>query len=651
MKNKSLERSYLIKVLIFFLGLSSVQVSNAQFLWYENETEIAHLEYIESTNGNFHTGITNPDDTGINTNSIVSRFDKNNGTGSEVLFHLKTPITSLSDFSISLKAYINLATSELNDSNASLRIYLSNSSVGEAIFKQNDFSVGQEWQSIVFDFDQLEMSEAVINSGGFDVLRISFAVASNSVDAATYYLDSLYGSIDGSGHVAGWLSGSWGVTFPVFGGERLDSEVAGGYNLIAGAQEVVDNLPVAGHVITNLSYFAHSHYFTLRQNSNVDVVNEIHPALVPSIANEAIIYDVMQKFKNSGKRVILYISTNYLDRAINAGADIESAWISYYTNNFGGDEYAAYRDLIEGFVMQIKDYADGYWLDTTRELYDDGHIEDFVKMIRDTDPGCVISASPNGAYFTDENGNNILVDSDGIDDEDERAYKIVSFEAVNSYQDFTSGHVTPLGQGAPPNSWAYEEFTIPAMVDNPWSEYGDNIVLKHAWFPVRDRWHVSSANLIFGAEDAYRFAKTLKDAHAGVTFATTIDDVNNKGFMMEEEMDIMKAINDRLLSDPVPDYQPYSRPEGAFLVGDILSVNAANEELNELVLFPNVVNQDVKLSKEISSGIIYNLKGQKILEFKSRQKVFDVSMLNKGIYIFKAFTKNGAYHVFKFFKQ
>jgi len=88
----------------------------------------------------------------------------------------------------------------------------------------------------------------------------------------------------------------------VFGGERLDSEVVNNYNYRAGAQEIVDELPTVGHIITNLSYFAHSHYFTLRQNNNVDIANEIHESLVPSLKNEQIILDVLQTFKDTDKK-------------------------------------------------------------------------------------------------------------------------------------------------------------------------------------------------------------------------------------------------------------------------------------------------------------------------------------------------------------
>jgi len=79
---------------------------------------------------------------------------------------------------------------------------------------------------------------------------------------------------------------------------------------------VVSELPAVSHIITNLSYFAHSHFFTLRENTKVAVATEIHQSLVPTQENETIIFEVLQKFKDAGKKVILYISTNYLDGAL-----------------------------------------------------------------------------------------------------------------------------------------------------------------------------------------------------------------------------------------------------------------------------------------------------------------------------------------------
>jgi len=274
-------------------------------------------------------------------------------------------------------------------------------------------------------------------------------------------------------------------------------------------------------------------------------------------------------------------------------------------------------------------------------------------MIRDADPGCAISASPNGAYFTDENGELIKVDSDGINDEDETDYKIVSFEAVNSYQDFTSGHVTPLGQGAPPNSWAYEEFTMPAMVENPWSTFEGNTVLKHAWFPMRDKWHVSSANLIFGIEDGYRFTRTLVDAKAGITFATTINDKGNeKGYISTDEMLIMKEINDRLLSIPMTDYEPYERPEGAHLVGEILSSETITS--SDLKFYPNPVSDMLTITRNSTAPAdikIMSMLGATVFESSWNDtllsKRLNLSHLKSGVYIVNVSNAQNQSHMHK----
>lgn len=355
-----------------------------------------------------------------------------------------------------------------------------------------------------------------------------------------------------------WLEGSWGATFPVFGGERLDTEIAASdFNLVRGAQELVDELPAVGHVISNLSYFAHSHYFTLSKNNNVDIATEIHPSIVPNNDNDEIIFEVLEIFKNSNKKIILYISTNYFDRADDA---VQEKWIAYYTTKFNGDEYAAYENLIRGFIEQVKDYADGYWLDTVNS-----RVGDLVNMIREVDPTAQITAN-SGKKYLEDNGESVYVDTDGVDDDDDTDYKIIIHEPLNALQDFTHGHVTPLGQGAPPNSWAYEEFTIPNMIANPWADYNGSPVIKHAWFPIRERWHVSTVDLVFDTEQAYRFVKRITDAGASITFANTVD--YDTGYMMTDEMNIMKEINDRLIKTPMPDYVPYTRPEGAFLVGE-----------------------------------------------------------------------------------
>ena len=591
----------------FIVFLSFVQISNAQFLWLEDETNTRKIEFTaeEDIPTNLTGNIPNPNTSGINTHTIVSKYNRPEGTSDFLSFNLFNYVTDLTDYSVTLKAYIDIPTDELTSNNSKLRIFFQSSDEGGRVYEQLNFTVGQEWETFTFHFQDVDVPQNVIDVGGYDLMVIGLANGSTEIPATTYYFDEIYGSTDQTAttvdHPAAWLAGSWGATFPVFGGERLDEEIATGHDPIGGVNELVTELPAVGHVITNLSYFAHSHYFTIRDNTNVDVATEIHESLIPSAENQEIMLEVLQTLKDSGKKIILYISTNYLDRASD---ETQAAWTAYYTANFGGDEYLAYKDLVQGFIPAVAEYADGYWFDTTSTLRDDGYLEDFVQMFKDADPGAAMSVSEFGhLHYID--GEAVMVDSDGVDDEDDRDYNVSNFRGNNSYSDFTRGHVSALGGGAPPNSWGYEEFTLPAMVGNPWSIYEKKQVLKHAWFPIRDKWHVSSANLIFGIEDAYRFSKILIDAKAGVTFANTISNNNgvDAGHIKDDEMVIMKAINDRLLSNPIPDYDPYVRPEGAFLVGEIDDILLSTDDFIDptynpfqINLYPNPVVDELTIT-------------------------------------------------------
>lgn len=260
----------------------------------------------------------------------------------------------------------------------------------------------------------------------------------------------------------------------------------------------------------------------------------------------------------------MYISTNYFVRASD---EVKAAWQAYYTNKFSGNEYLAYENLIQGFIERFKDYANGYWLDTTTLINDDGKLQDFIHMIKNTDPTAIVSANQDKNYFN-INDVNILVDSDGLNDLDDTDYRIVLHEPLNAFQDFTNGHVTPISSGAPVNSWAYEEFTLPNMMNEPLINSYGKTTLKHAWFPIRALWHSPRQPLIFDVEQAYRFIKNITDADASITFATTTSQGNTAipGHLMGDEMDIMKEINTRLQMNIPPPPEEYVRPEGASLV-------------------------------------------------------------------------------------
>ncbi|MDW5289709.1 hypothetical protein [Formosa sp. PL04] len=368
-----------------------------------------------------------------------------------------------------------------------------------------------------------------------------------------------------------WLSGSWGVRLIVEGGVELD-KTSESRDWVKGAQEIVDNLPTVSYVFTNFNHRAHGYWFTLRDNPYVDIAKDIHPEFVPSIENEQIILDVIDVLKKGGKKVVLYIATDGPSARSGTAdnAEYKAAWEKYYNTEFNGDEGLAYRTLCKGFVERFKGLVDGYWLDHIHGIA--GELTDFVDMIRDVDPNVLIAS--NGIvnneitsaknFFEDTNGNFLLVESDGIDDRDNRHYKIKSYNTDDPYTDFTSGHPTPLAWGAPPNSWVYEEFTFPEIVNAMASYNPEKHNIKHAWMPMRMKWTSPSADLMFDKEQAYRFVRTLTDSGCAITWGNT----NTNGFITKDEMDIMKDIDRRLQMKPMPDYIPYKRPVGAKLVGE-----------------------------------------------------------------------------------
>lgn len=560
----------------FLISVAFVSMSHSQYLWYENETNTTNIDYKGGKQGHFFTHVENPDSSGLNANVKVSKYIRNTGTEEAYIdFNLYQPIKEAQAYSVSVLSYIDLETADLETGQSSLRVYFQNSNdEAQGIYKEVFFTEGRQWQTFRFDFEAIDFSQEILNNGGYNQIRMAFIQDGIDTSDITYYFDQLEGTTQQSEptNKAEWLAGSWGITFPIYGGPRLDSEINNnGYDYRAGAQEIVDNLPNAGHVMANLGNFAASHEFLLRMNDEIgDVGALIHESCVPSLENEQVILDVLHIFKNSGKKVILYVSISYFSRASD---EAKAAWKDFYTKNYGGDQYAAYKDLIKGYVSRLAPFADAYWLDTGAEIDNEGKMADFIAMIKATDPGALVSANRNKNYFTNVAGTSIMVDTDGLDDDDSTDYKIVLHEPLNSYQDFTNGHVTPLAQGAPPNSWGYDEFTLPNMIAEPWFDYQGMPVLKHAWFPIRERWHVEFFDLVFGLEQAYRFTKSLTDAGASITWAntTTNETLGKAGHMMADEMAIMKEINDRLQMDNPPDFVPYKRPPGALLVGETLS--------------------------------------------------------------------------------
>ena len=356
---------------------------------------------------------------------------------------------------------------------------------------------------------------------------------------------------------AKWMSGAWSVRFPVSGGAELDSLVANGANYEVGLSQI-DSLKTIGYVITNFTRNAHGCYFTLRDNPYIDIAKEIHPDFVPSKANEQIILAAIAAFKKKGLKVILYLAGDGpATRALKGRyPKYTSAWQNYYNTKHNGDEGAAWRLLCKGFAERFKGLVDGYWID--HAAYLPGGVPDFVDMLKGVDSTLAITVNDGKNYFP-----NKTVGSDGTGSAN---YRVIELLPTGTYSDYTTGHPTPLVTGAPPNSWAYEEFTFKEIKDQPWAILDGKYILKHWWSPMRQAWNGQNLPLLFDAEQAYRFVRTVTDAGGAFSWSNTI----KSGMIPQEEF-----VDQRIQQFPKPNYQSYKRPKGAFLKEEI-TTNSKN---------------------------------------------------------------------------
>ncbi|MGJ8743555.1 CBM96 family carbohydrate-binding protein [Polaribacter sp.] len=357
---------------------------------------------------------------------------------------------------------------------------------------------------------------------------------------------------------ASWMSGKWGVRFAIQGGTKLDAAVAAGANYYNGIKQIADTLKTVGYVISNLTNNAHGYHFTLRDHPYIDIANEIHPDFVPSKENEQITLDVLKAIKDSGKKVILYIASDGPSASGGTpnNAEYKAAWEAYYNENFNGEEATAWKHLVKGFVERFNDLGlvDGFWVDHAVAL--PGGPSNFVNMLREVNPDFAITVNYGKKYFDK------TVASNGIDMPTN--HKVVNlWPTGGDYNDFTAGHPTPLATGAAPNSWAYEELTLEETKNAPWVALNDKKILRHFWTPVRQNWTSPNSDnfpVLFDTEQAYRFVRTLTDAGAAHSFANTI----SLGSITQEEFEMFKVIDARMQQAQKPDYEPYTRPIGAY---------------------------------------------------------------------------------------
>lgn len=642
--------------LVIFFHFISVQ---SQYLWYENETNTNNIQLQESSNGTFFTDQINPIATGINNNSTASKFIRNaNVTKGFTFFKLFKSIEIPTLYSVSFKAYIDVSTEDLLTTPNRIRVYLKNTSNNELIQKQLVFTSGREWSNFTFEIDSSDFTQEGLADGGYDQMYIGYGNGQESTTEITYYIDSINGATEYLPPALNpnieWLQGSWGARLYVRAGETLDDYVDNrGYDYVAGAQEIVDSYSTIGHVITNATNNANSHLYTLRNNPNVDEVmgapnSIISEEFVPSIDNEQIIIDVIRVFKEAGKKVILYLNT--LSPAARSSEEGAVAWNAYVDQYFNGNEHLAWTNLCEGYVKRFAELGvDGYWLDAFSSYPgNDIEKEAFIQMFRDVDPNLAISANLNKTYFTDENNEFIYVDSDGVNDEDETSYRVIKLAGNDPHSDFTPGHITPLAQGAPPNSWAYEEFTIADVKESPVSSNGESkLVLKHLFSPIRATWSSERTELMFDGQQAYRFVKNITDAGGAITFSNTTD---TDGTTMEDEEAVLKYVNQQMLANVAA--SEYVRPEGAFLVSEnVLSIDDIKIDENDFNIIPNPVTDEFQVPNKFRPIAVYNILGQKVIEFEGNHTSYNISELKEGVYLLKVYNPKNQAQLIRFVKN
>ncbi len=675
---------YIISTL-FLLG----NEMHSQFLWYENETTAENILQTSSLNGTFSINETNPDTNGINTNEVTSKFVRESDvTKGFSYFELSQNLLEDVTYTISLKAYVDIPTVDLSDIDR-IRLYIENTTTGDLKAVTLNFSKGQEWEEFSFVFNEGDLPSDGFLEDGYNQIYIGYGNGQESTSDVTYYVDQIYGSVLQEQIVpepleedplVDVLKGSWGGRFYVRGGEDLDeyvaSEADGGkaYDYIAGAQEMANNYPTMGHVMTNGTNNANSQLWTLRTNPNVDTVmgaenSVVDEEFVPSLENEQIIIDVINILKTGGKKVILYV--NSLSPASRATEEGAVAWNNYVDTYFEGDGHAAWMNYCEGYIKRFTELGvDGYWFDafgsynSNKQPEEDDEVStfeqraEFIQMVRNAAPNTMISTNIDKDSFVDENGDLMKVDTDGIDeavgvdgtdDDPNRDYAIIKMTATNPWSDFTAGHITPLGQGAPPNSWAYEEFTVSDIEESSISIYeNEKQTLKHLFLPIRATWSSERSDLMFDNDQAYRFAKRITDAGGAVTFSNT---TSTDGTTSDDEVEILTFLNEQFELNA--EATVYERPLGAFLVGENESLSTNSNELTDstFTIYPNPVKDSFKISKDFVSIFIYNISGQELLKFSEDQTDFNISKLNTGVYFLKVNDNKGNSNFIKLIKE
>ncbi len=86
---------------------------------------------------------------------------------------------------------------------------------------------------------------------------------------------------------------------------------------------------------------------------------------------------------------------------------------------------------------------------------------------------------------------------------------------------------------------------------------------------------------------------------------------------------------------------------------DLTTVGLENLEnnVNDIIVFPNPVNGTFSLSEPVKTGVLYNIDGSKAFEFTDQYKDIDMSNFNTGLYILQVTLNDGSEQILKLLKN
>lgn len=88
-----------------------------------------------------------------------------------------------------------------------------------------------------------------------------------------------------------------------------------------------------------------------------------------------------------------------------------------------------------------------------------------------------------------------------------------------------------------------------------------------------------------------------------------------------------------------------------FHVSEVLGVDAFDATVENLNVYPNPVKAVFNLTKEVQSGVLYNVYGAKAFEFKNQYRNIDISNLEVGLYLLQVNYKDGSKKHLKLLKE